>query len=109
MPFETTPRTGFFSSVILEPGIYVPSGANTASMPAFAFGAPHTTSIKGAPLAISTCNTCSLSAFGCFLASTTRAMVKLPSCAAGSSTLSTSSPIADSFAHNSSTDFSVSR
>ena len=54
MPFETTPRTGFFSSVILDPGIYVPSGANTVISPALAFGAPHTTSTAGLPAAIST-------------------------------------------------------
>ena len=67
MPFDTTPRTGFFSSVIFEPGMYVPSGANTPSMPARAFGAPQTTSISGWPLATSTCTTCSLSALGCLL------------------------------------------
>ena len=51
IPFEITPRTGFFSSVILEPGMYVPSGANTDTRPTRAFGAPHTTSnmyLKGA-------------------------------------------------------------
>ena len=30
MPFDTTPRTGFFSSVIFEPGMYVPSGREHA-------------------------------------------------------------------------------
>ena len=74
MPFETTPRTGFFSSVIFEPGMYVPSGAKTEIKPGRAFGAPQTTSISGSPLATSTWTTCNLSAFGCFLASTMRAM-----------------------------------
>ena len=83
--------------------MYVPSGANTASMPAFAFGAPHTTSTSGLPGSISTCSTCSLSAFGCFLASTTRAIVKAPSLAPASSMPSTSSPMALSFAAISST------
>ena len=54
MPFETTPRTGFFSSVIFEPGMYVPSGANTPTSPARAFGAPQTTSSGGAPFSTST-------------------------------------------------------
>ena len=109
MPFETTPRTGFFSSVIFDPGMYVPSGANTPSMPARAFGAPQTTSISGWPLATSTCTTCNLSAFGCFLASTMRAIVNAPSAFAGSSTPSTSRPIADNVVAISSTVAFVSR
>ena len=35
----------------------VPSGANTAIMPARALGAPHTTSNVGLPFSISTCTT----------------------------------------------------
>ncbi len=95
IPFDTTPRTGFFSSVIFEPGMYVPSGANTPTSPARAFGAPHTTSSSGAPFSTSTWMTCSLSAFGCLPASTMRAMRNAPSLSAGLSTLSTSRPIAD--------------
>ena len=44
MPFERTPATGFFSSVIPLPGMYVPSGANTPMRPALALGAPQITS-----------------------------------------------------------------
>ncbi len=89
--------------------MYVPSGANTPSMPALALGAPHTTSISGWPFATSTCNTWSLSALGCFLASATRAMVKAPSFLPASSIASTSRPMAFSLALSSSTVLSVSR
>ena len=109
MPLETMPRTGRFSSVMPLPGMKVPSGANTATMPARAFGAPHTTSTGGLPLAISTCTTRRRSALGWGLASTTRAMVKAPSLAAGSSTLSTSSPMADSLSVISASEALVSR
>src|SRR5580693_8553592 len=61
-------------------------------MPVRAFGAPHTT-CTGSPVPVSTMQTRSRSAFGCCLASTTRAMVNGASCWPMSSTRSTSSPI----------------
>ncbi len=107
MPLETTPRTGRASSVILVPGMYVPTPANTPIMPVLALGAPHTTSTTPEP--VSTLHTFSRSAFGCGLHSSTRAMVKASRLAAGLSTPSTSSPIDDSLSVSSASDAEVSR
>ena len=73
MPLETTPRTGLASSVMPVPGMYVPIGAKAVTRPARAFGAPQT--ISSWPSVVSTWQTCSLSAFGCFAALMTRATV----------------------------------
>src|SRR6185437_3934187 len=73
-----------------------------------ALGAPHTTWI-GLPSPVSTMHTRSRSAFGCFSAETTEAMMKGLSSAALSSTLSTSSPIIVSLPVISASDASVSR
>src|ERR1700722_15996873 len=58
--------------------------------PGRALGAPQTISLR--PSTVSTWQTRSRSAFGCWTASTTRATEKAASFAAGSSTCSTSSP-----------------
>ena len=56
------------------PGMKAPGGAKTPFIPARAFGAPQTTWI-GSPVPVSTMQTRSRSAFGCCLASATRAMM----------------------------------
>ena len=107
MPFDSWPRiTPFFRSSPV-PGICVPAAANTPFMPVRALGAPHTTWIRSSP--VSTMQTLSRSASGCCRASTTRAIRKGASSAALSSTLSTSRPMAVSFAAISSSGASVSR
>ena len=57
------------------PGMKVPGGENTETMPVRAFGAPQTT-CTGEPCPVSTMQTRSRSAFGCCFASITRAMMK---------------------------------
>ena len=97
MPFDSTPRMtpGFRSTPV--PGMCVPGAAKTPIIPVRAFGAPQTTCTSwagpdGPSGHVSTRQRRSLSAFGCGRASITRAMVNAPSCRAGSSTPSTSSP-----------------
>ena len=69
MPFDSTPRmTPFFSSTPVA-GMVVPAGAKTPFMPVRALGAPHTTWTVSDP--VSTMQTRSLSASGCFSAETT--------------------------------------
>src|ERR1700723_1693112 len=77
-------------------------------MPVRAFGAPPTP-CTGSPEPVSTMHTRSRSAFGCCLASTTRAMVNGASCWPMSSTRSTSSPIMVSLSVISPSVRSVSR
>ncbi len=69
MPFDSSPRIlpGLRSSPV--PGMCVPGGANTPFRPVRAFGAPQTTCTT--PLPVSTRQSFSRSAFGCFIASTT--------------------------------------
>ena len=76
--------------------------------PARALGAPHTT-CTGAPAPVSTEQTRSRSALGCWLAATTRATVKPRSRSAASSMPSTSSPTRVSASAMSAREASVSR
>ena len=108
MPRLSTPRmVPIFSSVPLT-GITVPGAANTAFMPARALGAPQTT-CTGAPLPVSTMQTRSLSALGCFSAEMTETTLNGASALALSSTRSTSSPIMVSLSTILSSGSSVSR
>ena len=52
MPFEVCPRI-FRFWILRPPGSIVPVGANGYSLPAFTFGAPHTTS-SSSPVPMST-------------------------------------------------------
>ncbi len=108
MPRLSTPRILPTSSVMFLPGMKVPGAENTPFMPARALGAPHTTWI-GFPSPMSTMQTRSRSAFGCFSAEMTLAMTKGLSSAALSSTCSTSSPIMVSLSTISGREASVSR
>ena len=69
MPFDSTPRIADFLSSTPVPGILTPAWAKTPFMPVRAFGAPQTTCSFSLP--VSTMQTRSLSAFGCFSAETT--------------------------------------
>ncbi len=112
MPRLSTPRILPTSSTMFLPGMKVPGAENTPFMPARALGAPHTTWIGFSPLAtwpISTMQTLRRSAFGCFSAEMTEAMTKGASCAALSSTFSTSRPIMVSLSTISASEASVSR
>ena len=92
MPRDSTPRmVPIFNSAPVA-GMIVPGLANTAFMPACAFGAPQTT-CTGSPAPVSTMHSRNLSAFGCFSAETTYATVKSFSRAPASSTDSTSRPM----------------
>ena len=108
MPRLSTPRIAATFSVIPDPGTVVPGAPNTPTSPARALGAPHTT-CTGSPAPVSTESRRNLSACGCGSAVTTRAIVKAFSAAPGSSTPSTSSPIAVSLATIVSSGASVSR
>ena len=87
--------------------MWLPTGANTPFSPARAFGAPHTTCRRSVP--VSTSQTWSLSALGCFSHLSTCATRNGASAAAGSNTSSTSSPMRVSVSAISATDASVSR
>src|SRR5215813_6852876 len=108
MPRLSTSRILPTPSVRFLPGMNAPGGANTPFMPVRALGAPHTTWI-GLPSPVSTMHTRSRSAFGCGLASTTRAMTKGANSFALSSMRSTSSPIMVSLPAISSSDRVVPR
>src|SRR5690349_19469467 len=108
MPRLSTSRILPTPSVTFLPGMNAPGGANTPFMPLRAFGAPQTTWI-GLPSPVSTMQTRSRSAFGCCLASTTRAMTNGANDFALSSMRSTSSPIMVSLAAISSSERAVSR
>jgi len=71
MPWLSSPR--IFAALMTRPlGIVVPTVASGTIMPAATFGAPHT--ILSSPEPPSTRQSFSLSAFGCFSASSTRAI-----------------------------------
>ena len=107
IPLLATPRISPTFSTAPVAGITLPGGANTASIPVRAFGAPHTTDTGPSPA--STEHTRSRSALGCCTASITRAMRNSASAAPGSSTPSSSSPISVSRAVIASSPASVSR
>ncbi len=91
MPLDSTPRILALVRVRPEPGMVLPTGANTAFNPARALGAPHTTCNRSLP--VSTSHTWSLSALGCFSHFKTCATRNGASVVAGSNTSSTSSPM----------------
>ena len=107
MPADCTPRISPTFSVIPVPGTNAPGGANTAFIPARAFGAPHTTDTI--PLPVSTLHARSRSAFGCCTASTTWAITNGANLAARSSTPSSSSPTRVNASVISSSDAVVSK
>ncbi len=107
MPLDSTPRIFAALSSTSMPGTQVPTGANTPFMPARAFGAPQTTWTVPSP--VSTVQTRSRSASGCCSAEITWATRKAESCAARSSTVSTSRPMRISVSTISSSEASVSR
>jgi hypothetical protein len=84
-----------------------PGLANTAFMPVCALGAPQTICTMSAP--VSTMQSFSLSALGCFSAETTWATVKSRSRAPASSTDSTSRPMDVSLSAIAAASASVSR
>src|SRR5580704_17400783 len=108
MPRLSTSRILPTPSVMFLPGMKAPGGANTPFMPLRAFGAPHTT-WTGSPAPVSTMHTRKRSAFGCCLASVTRAMTNGANRVALSSMRSTSSPIMVSLSASSPSECSVSR
>src|SRR5436190_10314148 len=108
MPRLSTSRILPTPSVMFLPGMNAPGGANTPFIPVRAFGAPHTTWID-LPSPVSTMHTRNRSAFGCGLASTTRAMTKGANSFALSSMHSTSRPIMVSLLAISSSERAVSR
>src|SRR6516225_723041 len=108
MPRLSTSRILPTPSVRFLPGMNAPGGANTPFIPVRALGAPHTTWI-GLPSPVSTMHTRNRSAFGCGLASTTRAMTNGANSFAFSSMRSTSSPIMVSLPAISSSERAVSR
>ena len=70
MPWLSSPR--IFAAWMTSPfGMTVPTVASGTIMPSVTFGAPHT--IRSSPRPSSTRHSLSLSAFGCFFASRTRA------------------------------------
>ena len=78
MPFDTTPRTGFFSSVIFDAGnVGAERREHADQAGARVGGAAHHLDQRRLP--VSTWQTCSLSALGCLPASTMRATVKAAS------------------------------
>ena len=107
MPALSTPRMAAGFKVEPVPGMNEPTGANTPFRPARAFGAPHTTCSRSAP--VSTTQTRSLSAFGCGRASITSATTKSRKAAPRSITASTSRPIIVSLSAISTAEASVSR
>ncbi len=108
MPFDSTPRIIPSPIVMFLPGMNVPGGENTDTIPVRAFGAPQTT-CTGVPRPVSTRHTRKRSALGCGFASITRAIVKAFSRAPGSSTRSTSRPMRVSVSTISSSAAVVSR
>ena len=70
MPRLSTPRMVPTASVMFLPGMKVPGAENTPFMPARALGAPQTTWI-GLAVPVSTMQTRSRSALGCFSAEIT--------------------------------------
>ena len=70
MPWLSSPRI-FAFLIVTPPGSVAPTVASGTIMPARTFGAPHTT--RSSPAPPSTRHSDSLSAFGCFCTSSTRA------------------------------------
>ncbi len=64
MPLELDPSDLGLGQREVDAGHVAPTGANTPFIPARAFGAPHTTWSRSLP--VSTSQTLSLSALGCF-------------------------------------------
>src|SRR2546423_9835799 len=90
MPSEVTPRIFRRSSTPNGSGRCAPAGAYGTTSPAATFSAPHTTREESLPKSTST--RVSLSAFGCFTTSSTRAAITPRTSRPGSSTPSTSRP-----------------
>src|SRR5438552_17956771 len=109
MPRLSTPLMVPMPSVMFLPGMNVPGAENTLTMPARAFGAPHTTCTGAPPSPVSTMHPGSRSALGCCSAEITRAIENGASALALSSMLSTSSPIMVSLSASFSRGSSVSR
>src|SRR5437660_910650 len=90
VPSEVTPRIFLRSSTPNGSGRCAPAGAYGTRSPAATFSAPHTTRLESLPKSTST--RVSLSAFGCFTTSSTRAAITPRTSRPGSSTPSTSRP-----------------
>src|SRR5829696_4157017 len=105
MPSEVTPRIVLRSRTPNGCGRCAPAGAYGTTSPAATFRAPHTTRVVSLPKSMST--SVSLSAFGCFTTSSTRAAITPRTSRPGSSTPSTSNPTSLSAATSSSVDAST--
>src|SRR5690242_9993821 len=90
IPSEVSPRIFRRSSTPNGSGRCAPAGAYGTTSPAATFSAPHTTRVESLPKSTST--RVSLSAFGCFTTSSTRAAITPRTSRPGSSTPSTSNP-----------------
>src|SRR5438445_3075770 len=105
MPSAVTPRIFLRSSTPSGSGRCAPAGAYGTTSPAVTFSAPHTTRDESLPKSTST--SVSLSAFGCFTTSSTRAAITPRTSRPGSSTPSTSRPTWLSAATSSSVEAST--